>query len=99
MQEKPAIAPKVRQLIKQQVGKLMKPYGLVRVEVDAGEDQDNDPILIIEATYKLSDRPIDPAVLSRLTTELRDKLWVRGETRFPHIHHRFAEDQKVVGYR
>jgi hypothetical protein len=99
MQEKPIIPANVRQLIKHQVGKLMKPYGLVRVEVDAGQDQDNDPILIIEATYELSDRPIDPAVLSRLTTELRDKLWACGEKRFPHIHHRFAEKQKVVGYK
>ena len=77
----------------------MKPYGLTQVDVDAGEDQDDDPILIIEATYKLSQRPIDPAIVSQLTTALRDKLWKSGERRFPHIHHRFAEGQKVVGYR
>jgi hypothetical protein len=99
MQEKLTVASRVRQLIKREVGRLMKPYGLTHVEVYAGEDQDNDPILIIEATYKLSKRPIDPAVVSQLTTELRDKLWKLGERRFPHIHHRFAEGQKVVGYR
>jgi hypothetical protein len=99
MQEKPTVAPKIRQLIKRDVGRLMKPYGLTHVEVDAGEDYDGDPILIIEANYKLSKRPIDPTVLSRLTTELRDRLWKMGEKRFPHIDHRFAEGQKVVGYR
>jgi hypothetical protein len=57
----------------------MEPYGLTHVEVDGGEDYDGDPILIIEATYKISTRPIDPAVLSLLTTELRDQLWKRAE--------------------
>jgi hypothetical protein len=99
MQESRAVAPKVRQLIKREVGRLMRAYGLTNVEVFAGEDHDNDPILIVEATYKLSKRPVDPAVVSQLTAELRDKLWELGERRFPHVHHRFADQQKVLGYR
>jgi len=98
MQESLVIAPKIRQLIKREVGRLMKPYGLTGIEVFAGEDHDNDPILIIEATYKLSKRPVDPAVVSRLTSDLRQRLWKLGERRFPHIRHRFAEGQKVVGF-
>jgi hypothetical protein len=30
---------------------------------------------------------------------LRDRLWERDETRFPHIRHKFDERQKVVGDR
>src|SRR5947199_168630 len=99
MQERPAVAPKIRQLIKREIDRTMKPFGLTHVEVEAGEDHDGDPVLLIEATYRLSNRPIDPAVLSHLTTELRNRLWKLGEERFPHIDHRFADGQKVVGFR
>jgi hypothetical protein len=99
MQKNLTIAPKVRQLIKREVGRLMKPFGLIQVEVFASEDHDSDPILVIEAAYELSKRPVDPALITRLTAELREKLWKLGERRFPHVHHRFADGQKVVGYR
>src|SRR5262245_24760415 len=99
MQKAAAVTCKIRELIKRGVGRLMKPFGLTHVEVDAGEDYDGDPILIIEARYKLSERHIDPTVLSQLTTELRYRLWKGGARRFPNIDHCFVEGQKVVGYR
>jgi hypothetical protein len=99
MREHAPVPPKIRNLIKREIDKAMKPFGLARVEIEAGNDQDGDPVLLIEASYELSDRPVDPNALSELTTRLRNKLWELGEFRFPHIDHQFAEEQKVVGYR
>jgi hypothetical protein len=98
MQERATVPPKVRDLIRSEVGKAMKAYRPIRIEVDAAADHDGDPILVIEAAYRLSARPIDPAELTRLISQLRDRLWRMGETRFPHVRHHFADGQKVVGY-
>jgi hypothetical protein len=87
------------ELIERTVRDTMGPFGLRRVEVRAGEDHDGDPVIFVEAQYDLSERPIDPRVTAKLTTTLRDRLWERGEFRFPHVRHKFDERQKVVGYR
>jgi hypothetical protein len=90
-------------LIERTVRETMGPFGLRGVEVRAGADHDGDPVIFVEAQYDLSERPIDPRLTakltSRLTTTLRDRLWERGETRFPHVRHKFDERQKVVGDR
>jgi hypothetical protein len=98
MQERLTITPRVKKLIHSEVEKAMRPFGLKRVVVDAGEDHDGDPVIFIEATYDMSARAIDPDDLSTLLSRLRDKLWQIGETRFPHIRHRFPDRQTVVGY-
>jgi hypothetical protein len=58
-----------------------------------------DPVIFVEAQYALSEWPIDPRVTAQLTTTLRDRLWERGETRFPPVRHKFDERQMVVGDR
>jgi hypothetical protein len=89
------------ELIERTVRESMAPFGLRAVDVRAGEDHDGDPVIFVEAHYDLSERPIDPRLTakltSRLTTTLRDRLWERGEIRFPHVRHKFDERQKVVG--
>jgi hypothetical protein len=83
------------ELVRATVRESMQAFGLRDVSVRAGEDHDGEPVLFIEADYDLSDTPIDTAVTAALTTKLRDKLWAAGETRFPHIRHKFPEAQKV----
>jgi hypothetical protein len=96
MQERPATIDKnIVELIKQTVRESMEPYGLRDVNVRAGEDHDGDPVIFVEAQYDLSERPIDTDVTARLMHVLRDRLWERGETRFPHIRHLFDERQTV----
>jgi len=96
MQERPArIDENIVELIKQTVRESMEPFGLRDVNVRAGEDHDGDPVIFVEAQYDLSERPIDTDVTAQLIFILRGRLWERGETRFPHIRHRFDERQKV----
>jgi hypothetical protein len=96
MQERPArIDKNIVELIKQTVRESMEPFGLRDVNVRAGEDHDGDPVIFVEAQYDLSERPIDTDVTAQLISTLRGRLWERGETRFPHIRHRFDERQKV----
>lgn len=89
------LAEQVVELIRTTVRENMQPFGLRDVSVRAGEDHDGEPVLFIEADYELTDTPIDTAVTAALTTKLRDKLWAAGETRFPHIRHKFPEAQQV----
>lgn len=90
-----AVDPKTVERITGVVRESMQAFGLRAVSVRAGEDHDGEPVLFIEAEYDLTDTPIDTAVTAVLTTKLRDKLWASGETRFPHIRHKFPEAQKV----
>jgi hypothetical protein len=89
----------IAELVRRTVQESMRGYGLRNVSVRAGADHDGDPVLFIEAEYDLTENPIDTTVTSALTTKLRDKLWERGESRFPHIRHKFAEGQKVKARR
>jgi hypothetical protein len=82
-------------LIRETVQESMQAFGLRNVSVRAGEDHEGESVLFVEAEYGLTDTPIDTAVTAALTTKLRDKLWAAGETRFPHIRHKFPEAQKV----
>lgn len=90
-----AVDDKIVNLIKATVHESMQTFGLHEISVRAGEDHDGEPVLFIEAEYDLMDTPIDTTVTAALTTKLRDKLWAAGETRFPHIRHKFPEAQKV----
>jgi hypothetical protein len=96
MQEKvQTISPQIVALIEQTIRESMQQFGLRQVSVRAGEDYDGDPVIFVEAQYDLSERPIEAEVTANLTSALRDQLWKQGETRFPHIEHRFDERQKV----
>lgn len=94
----PTLPNEVVDTIEEVVRAEMDRFGLDRVTVTPGEDHDGDPILLIEAHYRLSDQPVEPKVMAGLATKLRDRLWSLGETRFPHVRHHFAEQQKVVGF-
>jgi hypothetical protein len=87
------------ELVRETVRESMQAFGLRDVSVRVGEDHDGEPVLFIEAGYDLTDTPIDTTVTAALTTKLRDKLWAAGETRFPHIRHKFPEAQKVKSRR
>jgi hypothetical protein len=92
------INPEVTRLIAEVIGEQMRPYG-PRVHARAGEDHDGDPVIFVDVEYDLSDTPVDLTVTSSLTTKLRDRLWDMGETRFPHIRHKFDENQTVAPRR
>ena len=94
-----AVDGRIVELVNEIIRESMQSFGLRDVLVRAGEDHDGEPVLFIEAAYDLSDTPIDTAVTAALTTKIRDKLWAAGETRFPHIRHKFAEAQKVKSRR
>lgn len=80
------------------VRKEMKPFGFQDVTVTPGEDHDGEPVLIVDVRYGAEGEPIDPAVMAKLVTKLRDRLWDMGETRFPHLRHHFSDKQKVAGF-
>ena len=90
-----AVDEKLVELIRATMRESMQVFGLRDVSVRVGEDHDGDPVLFIEADYDLTDTPIDLDVTAPLTSKLRDALWAVGETRFPHIRHRFHEEHKV----
>jgi hypothetical protein len=95
-----AIPPEIVELIRQTVREGMGSFGLKAVDVRAGEDHDGDPVIFIEASYDYSETPIDTVpVTVGLVSILRDRLWKEGETRFPHIRHKFDERQQVVHRR
>jgi hypothetical protein len=98
MQERLTVPPRIQKLVKGEVEKAMKPSGLTHVDVRAGEDHDGDPVIFIDATYRISTLSLDPSELNELHSRLRQKLWQAGETRFPHIRHRFPDGQMEVGY-
>jgi hypothetical protein len=89
------IQPDMARLIEQTVRESMEKYALKTVTVRAGEDHDGDPVIRIEATYDLSETPIDSADTAGLTMLLCDKLGDLGETRFPHVRHKFHDRQEV----
>lgn len=90
-----AIDPKIVELVKQTIRESMEPFGLRAVDVRAGEDHDGDAVIFVDALYDLSDRPIEIDVTVALTSILRDRLWKHGETRFPHIRHKFDERHQI----
>ena len=73
-------------------------FGFKRASVRAGEDQDGDPVLRIDAEYNYSEKPIDVRATYGLTTEVRDALEKLGEERFPYIRHHFDERQQTAKY-
>jgi hypothetical protein len=94
-----AVEDRIVELVTEIVRESMHDFGLRDVSVRVGEDHEGEPVLFIEAEYDLTDTPIDTAVTAALTTKVRDKLWAAGETRFPHIRHKFPEAQKVKPHR
>jgi hypothetical protein len=90
------IASELVEQIKRMVHEAMAPFGLRSVEVRPGEDHDGDPVIFVEAHYDLSERPLELGVTDRLSSVINDLAWGSGETRFPHIWHKFHEKQTVA---
>ena len=89
------ISPEIENLIKATVRESLEPYALRRVDVRAGEDHDGDPVIFVEAIHGLSKVPIDTRVTEAMWSKVRDLLWARGETRFPHIWHKYHPRQEI----
>jgi hypothetical protein len=89
------VEPEIVALIGRTIRETMEPFGLRSVEVRAGEDHDGDPVIFVEAQYDLSATPIDPAVNAKLSFDLWQLLLAAGEARFPHVRHKYHEQQKV----
>lgn len=96
---KPSVKNEIEKTIQETVAESMSAFGLRGVSVREGIDHDGEPVLFVEADYELTKAPIDVAVTAALLTKLRDKLWAAGETRFPHIRHRFSDLQEVKAMR
>ena len=73
--------------------------GLREVKVTEDKDHDGDDILYIDADFDLMDSPLEPIKFHFMTTELRQALVDKGETRFPHLRYHFHEKQKVKGWQ
>src|SRR5882724_1338259 len=96
MQVRPdSISPEIESLIRATVREGMGRYALRRVDVRAGEDHDGDPVIFIETTHGLSKIPIDPQANAAMWSKVRDLLWERGATRFPHICHKYYPRQEI----
>lgn len=74
----------------------MGAMGFQSADVQPGLDHDGDPVLFIDAHYRLTERPIDPSATYGLLQELRQALAEIGESRFPHLRHHFDDLQKVA---
>jgi hypothetical protein len=97
MQEKRLpVAPELVVQINRVVREAMGPFGLRSVEVRPGEDHDGDPVILVEAQYDLSERPLEPGITSELAGTVRELVRNAGETRFAHVWHKFHEKQKVA---
>lgn len=83
------VATAVDDVLKARMGR----FGYTRASIRPGEDHDGDPVLLIDAEYTYSKKPIDVRATVGLTSELRDALEKVGEHRFPHVRHHFDERQ------
>ena len=89
------VEPEIVAVIERTVRESMSPYALREIDVRSGEDHDGDPVIFVEVRHDLSETPIDPAVNARLSFDLWQLLLKAGETRFPHVRHKYHEQQKV----
>lgn len=100
MQERASQLPnKLRDLIVSSVREMLgttRPYDLY---VNSGFDHDGDAAIFVDIKFGMTDQPIDPAIFPALAVSIREKLLGKGEDRFPYIRYKFAEQQKVVGFK
>jgi hypothetical protein len=89
------VSPEIKTLIESTIREVMTPFGYRGVHVRAGEDHDGDPVIFVDVDYDLSANPLEIGITGQILTPLRDKMWAAGETRFPHIRHRFHERQSI----
>jgi hypothetical protein len=91
------VEEKAVQVIQRIIQDRLGPFDINKnVRVEPGLDHDGDPVLFIEVRYKKSKKPVNANVANRLGTEIREALEAIGETRFPHIRHRFDHRRRIV---
>lgn len=93
------ISPDVIAAIEDVLQQEMLQFGMTSVDVRIRADHSGEPSLWIEAHYGTDGEPIDPRVMAKLTTKVRDRLWALGEERFPYIQHLVPDEKKVVELR
>ncbi|MBI3710144.1 MAG: hypothetical protein HY246_21070 [Proteobacteria bacterium] len=81
----------IERVLMERLGK----FGYQDARIYPGFDHDGDPVLFIEARYRLSETPIDPGITFGLIGSIREALEAIGETRFPHVRHHFDVRQQV----
>ena len=84
---------KVREAIERVLRDQLGPLGFQAATVRAGVDHDGDPVLFVDANFKLVPEPLDPAFTVGITDAVRDALDAVGETRFPHINYELDDEQ------
>jgi hypothetical protein len=90
------VEPEVVEAIRRVLGERLQDLGFREARVYPGEDHDGEPVLFIEAHYGLREAPVDVTPTFGLHRALREALAEVGETRFPHVRHRFDERQRVA---
>jgi hypothetical protein len=90
---------KVRRAVDDVLKRRMGRWGFTNARISPGLDHDGDPVLFVDAEYRLVREPLDPRATFGLVTELRAALQALGENRFPHISHHFDERQTTAKFR
>ncbi len=88
------ISEEVRNTVNDVLAAQIGALGYDRAEIFESEDHDGDPILKIDIHYRKMVGKLDLTPTVSLTRYLREALQQKGEPRFPHLQHRFAEDQQ-----
>lgn len=76
---------------------LLDEFGLDRIEIKPGEDYEGDPLIHIDAYFRLSKKPIDSKITTKALLDVFRKFRELGEDRFPFVRFHFHEKQRVVG--
>jgi hypothetical protein len=90
------VEPQVKRTIERILRERLTASGLERTEVRAGLDEDDDPVLFVDAYYHARELPIDAKATFGLPAVLRRALAELGEARFPYVRHHFDEHQKIA---
>lgn len=76
---------------------LLDDFGLERIVIEPGEDYEGDPLINIDAYFRLSKKPVDLDATWKARAGLFRRLRDLGEDRFPYLRLHFNEKQKVTG--
>ncbi len=74
-------------------------YGFTRAQIRAGEDFDGDPAIFVDASFKLSRKPVNTLAITDASIEVRRRLLELGESRYPYLRNHFAKGQRILGIR
>lgn len=84
--------PTIRRMIEPELRRELAKYGYVSSEVRSGVDHDGDPVLFVTVDYGPGQQPVPGEATLKAIRAVQDKLATTGETRFPHLRHRYPDD-------